>query len=211
MDSHQPTSQSGFDTVPAPPGMLATKIPSVVTMFVVVFLFLMPFVEIRCNGMKLQNVSGVQLATGFKTEQSGYGDLSTDALTRTTTNSGRQQPNRYALAAFALALAGLGLAFVKKRMAAAGGMAVAVLGLAAMAGLMMDIKNQIKHGVFGDLGSKTTGDSGEKLPALEDGIKKIADNMPAITVEFAPFFFVVMAGFAAAAFFFFKRMKAMNQ
>jgi hypothetical protein len=211
MDSHQSTPSPAYETAPAPPGMFGTKIPSVVTMAVVVFLFILPFVEIRCNGMKLQNVSGVQLATGFKTEKSGYGDFSTDALTKTTTNTSRQQPNMYALAALVLAAAGLGLAFVNKRMAAAGGMSVAVLGLAAMVGLMLDIKKQMQHGVFGELGNKTSGDAGEKIPGLENGIKNITDNMPAITVEFAPFFFVVMAGFAAAAFFYYKRMKSMTQ
>src|SRR6185436_10271425 len=72
MDTNQPASSTTSTTVTtstpvsATPGMFGTKIPSSVAFVVAVLLFFMPFIDIKCNNMSLQQVSGFQLATGFK-------------------------------------------------------------------------------------------------------------------------------------------------
>lgn len=210
MDSPQSSTPPVYTPPAAAPGMFGTKIPSTVTFTVVVLLFLMPFIEIRCNGMKLQNVSGLQLATGFKTEKGGAGDFTDNTISKATTNTDKQHPNMYAMAALLLGVLGLVLCLVNNRMASAGAMASAVLGLAALIGLMLDIKKQMRTGMFGNLAEKTKDVTGGNSPDLDTGINKIGQGLSdmKITVEFAPFFYVAIVAFAAAAFFCYKRMQA---
>ena len=60
------------DASPAPqPGIFGTKIPSSVAFGIGVLLFFMPFVDIKCNSMTLQKVTGAQLATGFEIKGPG--------------------------------------------------------------------------------------------------------------------------------------------
>ena len=40
------------------PGILGTKIPAAVTFGIAVLLFFMPFINIKCNSLTLQKVSG---------------------------------------------------------------------------------------------------------------------------------------------------------
>lgn len=210
MDSPQPSTPPLYAPASAAPGMFGTKVPSTVTFAVVVLLFLMPFIEIRCNGMKLQSVSGLQLATGFKTEKSGAGDFTDRSLTKATTNSDKQHPNLYAMAGLILGVLGLGLCLVNNRMATAAAMASAVLGVAALVGLLLDIKKQMRTGVFGDLTEKTKDVSSGNVPEVDSGINKIGQGLSdmKITVDFAPFFYVAIVAFAAAAFFCYKRMQS---
>jgi hypothetical protein len=208
MDSHQPSSGPSYAPPSAAPGMFGTKIPSAVSFTVVVLLFLMPFLEIRCNGMKIKSVSGVQLATGFNTSTAETGRFTDDAITKTATNTDLQHPNYYALAALILGVLGLGLSFINNRTATAAAIATAVLGLAAMVGLLLDILKQKRNGLFGDLAEKTKDVTTGNTPDADTGFNNIGKGLSGmgITVDIAPFFYVVMVAFAAAAFFCYKRM-----
>ena len=100
---------------PAPqPGIFGTKIPSSVAFGVGVLLFFMPFLDIKCNSMVLQKVSGVQLATGFKIKSPGSDNSligsfenMADNDTKVTKKTENKDPNILALAALALGIAGL--------------------------------------------------------------------------------------------------------
>lgn len=211
MDNPQPATPSSYQPVASAPGILGTKAPSVISFTAIVLLFLMPFLEIRCNGMKIQSVSGLQLATGFKTENSG-GGFGGDTLTKTTTNTDKQHPNTYALAALALGVVGLILCLMNKKATAGGAMAAAVLGVAAMVGLYLDIKKQMNNGIFNELSRKTK-DTGGEDTGVKDGFEKIGEGLSnlSIKVDFAPVFYIVVVLFAVAAFFSFSRMRQMRE
>src|SRR5258705_791711 len=101
MDSNQTTANPAPAYVPASKGMFGTGIPSTVAFAIGVLLFFMPFIDIKCNSMSLQTVSGFQLATGFKMKNSSnnslFNDLKTDkvdeTITKTTTNTDKKKPN----------------------------------------------------------------------------------------------------------------------
>ena len=60
-------AQPGVFNSPANvPGIFATKIPSSVVLGIAILLFFLPFVDVKCNTMSLQTVSGFELATGFE-------------------------------------------------------------------------------------------------------------------------------------------------
>lgn len=211
MDHPQSSTSSSYLPASAAPGIFGTKIPSGISFAVVVLLFLMPFLEIRCNGMKIQSVSGIQLATGFKTQNNGTG-FAGDTLTKTTTNTDRQHPNTYAMVALALGIIGLILCLINKKMAAGGAMAAGILGLAAMVGLWLDVKKQMQNGIFGNLANKSK-EAGGDDGVVKEGIDKIGEGLNNLNLEvvFAPFFYVTIVAFATAAFFCFKRMTSLKE
>src|SRR5215203_3677203 len=108
MDTSQPTIPSSSPIPPVytapPPARPTGKVPSTVAFAVGILLFLMPFVDIKCNNMSLQQVSGLQLATGFKmkngsSDNAFLDDLKTDkvdtGITKATTGSTSKDPNLY--------------------------------------------------------------------------------------------------------------------
>lgn len=207
MDTNQPITNV---PPPAAPGMFGTKIPSTVAYVVAVLLFFMPFIDIKCNNMSLQTVTGFQLATGFKMKNNSSGnsyfnDVKTDkvdkAITKGATNTDDKDPNMYALIALGLGILGLVLSFAKAKVAIGGAMITGIASAGAMIGLLLDIKKKVKM----DL--PDTGSGGD----ISDGISKIgktvSDKMN-ISVDFTPWFYVALIAFMAAAFFCYKRMSS---
>ena len=97
--STPPATDSGIS-------LLKTKTPSVISFGVGLLLFFVPFLDIKCNGMILQKVSGVQLATGFKIEGPGTSNSLVGNLERLDNNNRnvnlakeRRSPNIPALVA----------------------------------------------------------------------------------------------------------------
>jgi len=207
MDS-QPSTIPQF-IPPAKPSMFGSRVPSSISYLVVLLLFFLPFLEIRCNGMKLQTVSGFQLATGFKTDNRNSMGAD-DMLTKSATKSDSHKPNMYAMAGLALAVLGLILSVVNTRSTAAGGIATGVLGAAALAGLLIDIKKQTRSGLFGDLAEKSKDITNGKSPGVDESVNKVGETLSglSITVDFAPWFYIALIGFVLAAFFCYKRMTA---
>lgn len=164
--------------------------------------------------MSLQTVSGVQLATGFKTKNSSsdnsfLNDVKTDkvdeTITKATTKTDKKDPNLYAMIALGLGLLGLGLSFVKAKAAAGGAIATGLASAAALIGLMIDIKQKVKID-YPDTGGSAEND-------FEKGINKIGKTVSEtmnITVDFTPWFYIALIAFLAAAFFSYKRMQAVT-
>jgi len=221
MDTNQPTSAQQVYVPASNPDMFGTKIPSTVAFAIAVLLFFMPFVDIKCNGMKIQSVSGFQLATGV-TIKSGQSDMPylddvkpggvDDAITKTTTKSDKRNPNMYAMIGLALGVIGLGLCFVKNKMTAGGGMVAGVLGAGALIGLMLDVKKAAKTNLLGGLGDKTKDVTNGEVPDLDSGFNKIGKDLSdmSISVDFAPWFYIAVIAFLAGAFFCYKRMSTMK-
>ena len=221
MDINQPSSTPVYAPVPAAPDVFGTRIPSAVTFAIAVLLFFLPFVDIKCNGMKLQDVSGIELATGFKMKNGSsdmpyLNDVKPDgvdkAITKSATKTDNKNPNLYAMIALGIGVLGLGLCFVKNKMAAGGGVAAGVLAAGALIGLMIDIKREVKTGLFGDLANKTKDATNGELPSLEKGLNNIGNQFSdlKIAVDFTPWFYVAVIAFLTAAFFCYKRMSSMK-
>lgn len=213
MDTTQP-SGAGYTPPPASSGMFGTKIPSSVAFVVAVLLFFMPFIDIKCNNMSLQTVSGIQLATGFKmknnsSDNSFLNDIKTDkvdeTITKTTTKSDNKDPNLYAMIALGLGVLGLLLSFTNAKAAIGGAMVTGIGSAGSLIGLMLDIKRKIKLDMPSSGNDKSDGVS----KGIEDFGKDLSEKMN-ISVDFTPWFYVAVLAFLAAAFFCYKRMSSMK-
>ena len=202
MDTNQPAMPENITPASSSPVMLATKTPSATLFIIAVLLFLMPFVDIKCGGMKLQDVKGFELATGFNLKSGGsdmplFDEANTPGVDRTITKTDRQQPNMFALVALVLAVAGAGLCFVNNKMAIAGTMAAGVLSVASLAVLYFDIKHEVKTSLAGkpdDIGGE-----------ISEGLKDLD-----ISVDFTPWFYITIVALLAATFFCYKRLQTLT-
>lgn len=188
METNQPDSPV-IPVAPAPqtPGLLATKIPATTSFVIALFVFLMPFLDIRCNEMSLKKINGVELATGYKIDSPGRSNSLFDGLDKNNDNQisekGKSESNLYALAALLIGLAGLGLSLLNAKTAMSAAMASGALAAAALIGLMIDIKRQV---------------SSQQAEQSKDVV---------ISVDFTVWFYLALLGFVAAAWFSYKRLK----
>lgn len=200
MDEIQPTPTT---TVTAPvsqtPDVFKTKFPSAIAFAIGILLFLLPFIDIKCNNMSIQKVSGVQLATGFNikagSDDSFLGKM--DKIDTGAKKAENKDPNIYALIALLLGVVGLILSFVKAKAAINGSLLTGALAAAALIVLMIDVKSKVKS----EMKIPDTGGGTDDL-----GIGKMTENI-GITVDFAPAFYIAIIAFLAAAFFCYKRMQ----
>jgi hypothetical protein len=222
MDSNQTTTSTIVPPSPMPPalpppsgGMFVSKVPSNVAFGIGILLFLMPFIDIKCNNMSLQQVSGLQLATGFNMKNNSstnsyLDDIKTekvdDEITKATTGTTKKDPNLYAMLALGLGVLGLILSFTNVKAGMGGAIATGVASAGALIGLMLDVKKKVK------LDIPKTGEStaDDVIGKVGDEVSKVTDNMN-ITVVFTPWFYIAIIAFLAAAFFCYRRMTALKK
>jgi hypothetical protein len=170
------------------PGAFGTKIPSTVTFAVGILIFFLPFLEITCNSMTIQSVSGVQLATGFKIKSdpgnSFMGDGFNNTETTTARKTDRETPNIYAALALLFGILGFILSMRNLKTGGTGGLIMGLLTAVALIGLLIDVGNRIKF----------------KMPSKDEQLN--------ISIGMTPWFYVSIIVFLAAAFFSYKRLKA---
>jgi hypothetical protein len=193
---NEPQSITPSIPIPPPqPGIFGTKIPSSVAFAIGILLFFMPFVELRCNGMAIQKISGFELATGFKVksqDDSFLGNM--DRLTNenidnnNTAKKERKDPNTYAIAALVMGVLGLALSFAAKGIASIGGTITGVLSAACLILLLIDLKKKLKTELTDTVSMGNTGEV-------------------RISLDFTPVFYISVIVFLAAAFFSYKRLK----
>lgn len=181
------TTTTSLPPVPPPPGILSTKIPATTSFLIALLVFLMPFLDIRCNEMSLKKINGVELATGYKIDSPGRSNSLFDGFDRKDNNQlsdkGKSESNMYALASLLIGLAGLGLSLLNAKTAISAAMATGALAAASLIGLMIDIKRQVS--------SQQAGQSKDVI----------------ISVDFTVWFYLALLGFLAAAWFSYKRLK----
>jgi hypothetical protein len=212
MDTNQPTNlNTTVVTTAASPGMFGTKIPSSIAFIVALLIFFMPFVDIKCNNMSLQQVSGIQLATGFKmknnsSDNSYLNDIKSETvdkgITKATTKTDKKEPNMYALIALGLGILGLALSFTKTKVAIGGAMVTGIASAGALIGMMLDLKKKAKFNMPELNNNLGDNDIGNKM-------SNMADKMN-ISLDFTPWFYFAVLAFLAAAFFAYKRMSTMK-
>ena len=199
------TSSNIPASAPAPqPGIFGTKIPSSVAFGIGILLFFMPFLDIRCNTMILQKVSGLQLATGFEIKSPGSDNTVIGGLEnmndddKKVTKEERKEPNLLALAALILGVTGLVLSLLNAKTGGTGGIITGILAAVALIATMIDIKSQVKA-EMPNLRNRPRGDDASGFDKLGDSIY--------IAVDFTPWFYIAVIAFLAAAFFCYKRMQ----
>lgn len=220
MDTNQTTATPSYTPKPSAPNVMASKAPSSVAFAVGVLLFFLPFVDIKCNNISLQQVSGFQLATGFQmknnsSNNSFLNDVKSEGadqeITKATTKSDKKDPNLYAMIALGLGVLGLALSFTKARVALGGAMITGIASAGAMIGLMLDIKKKVKLDIPSTGGGSSGSGNGGAVDSLSKGFenfgKDLSDKIN-ISVDFTPWFYVAVIAFLAAAFFCYKRMKS---
>jgi hypothetical protein len=216
MDTNQPAAAPA--PLPAAPGIFGSKIPSSVAFVVAILLFFMPFVDIKCNNMSLQQVSGFQLATGFKMKNSSsdnsyLNDIKSDKvdneITKATTKTDKKEPNLYAMIALGLGVLGLGLSFTNAKASLGAAMVTGVASAGALIGMMLDLKKKAKL-EMPDVSDKTPdNDVGNTIDKIGDKMSDLTDKMN-ISIDFTPWFYIAVIAFLAAAFFCYKRMSAVK-
>ncbi|HEV7779905.1 MAG TPA: hypothetical protein VGO58_01495 [Chitinophagaceae bacterium] len=218
METNQPASVTTTVSAVPPRGMFGSKVPSSVAYIVGVLLFLMPFVDIKCNNMSLQQVSGLELATGFKMKKSSsdnpfLNDVKTDGIdegiTKATTRTDKKDPNLYAMIALGLGVLGLLLSFTNAKAAIGGAMVTGIASAGALIGMMLDIKKKAKTDFnMPDLDGKTgDNDIGGTIDKIGDKMNQVTDKID-ISIDFTAWFYLAVVAFLAAAFFCYRRMSA---
>lgn len=187
------------------PGIFGTKIPSSVAFGIGVLLFFMPFLDIKCNTMILQKVSGVQLATGFEIKSPGSDNTLVgnfekmdDGDTKVSTKGEKKEPNMLALAALVLGIVGLVLSLLNAKAGGTGGVVTGALAAVALIATMIDVKSKLKAEMPG-LQNRARGES-------VSGFDKLGDSIY-IAIDFTPWFYIAVISFLVAAFFCYKRMQ----
>ncbi len=200
MTEQQPASSPVTTPATPQPGIFGTKIPSSVAFGIGVLLFFMPFIDIKCNTMTLQTVSGVQLATGFEIKEGsdnslfgGLEKLDNDVKVNTKE---KKDPNLFALAALGLGIISFVLALVNSKGSMTIGVITGALSVAALIGTLIDIKKQLKLDLP-EINNRAK-DSG--------GLDRFGDGM-FIAVDFTPWFYIAVIAFALGAWFCYKRIQ----
>jgi len=195
MDEQQPAS-APVPASTALPGIFGTKIPSSVAFGIGILLFFMPFIDIKCNTMILQKVSGVQLATGFEIKGPGSDNSLVGGLEsmnhgdNSTIKTGeKNEANIYALVSLIMGAVGLILSLLTGKSATIAGFITGVVAAVALVVTLIDVKNKVKLDLPDKIG------------------KKMAEGV-IISVDFTPWFYIAVIAFSAGAWFCYKRMES---
>ena len=167
-----------------------SKYTSTVAFAVGVLLFLLPFVEVRCNGATVAQNTGIGLATGsdyelgeqMKSMQETYGNKKSED-SGVSNESGKLY--EFALAALLLGAVGLVLTLVNKRNETIN-MILGGLAAIALVALMLQVQSDIRS---------------KQGPDPDDQFSKSMK----MTAHFTFAYYLAIVSFLAAAFFSYKR------
>ena len=185
------------------PGIFNTKIPSAVTFGVGILLFFLPFVDIKCNSMTLQKVTGVELATGFEIKGPGSDDSLVGDFEKidnkkieADVREGKNDPNVFALVALALGVIAFVLCLFDSKRVLTIAVIAGALGMAALIGAMIDIKRKVQVEIPEIMGGPS-------------GSARVGNDMY-ISIDFTAWFYIATLAFIAATWFCFRRMQAIK-
>jgi hypothetical protein len=196
------------DALPTPqPAIFSTKIPASVAFGIGVLLFFMPFVDIKCNSMTLQKVTGVQLATGFEVKGPGsdnslVGDFDKMDDDKMEVNTGveKNDPNTFALVALGLGVMAFVLTLVDSKGSISGAVITGALASAALIGAMIDIKRKVRLDIP-EITNKAR-DSG--------GLGRFSDKDVFISIDFTAWFYIAILAFIAATWLCYRRLQTIK-
>ena len=140
-------------TVPVSPsttstGLLGTKIPSSIAFLLGILLFLLPFAEIRCNGAAVANNTGVGIATGTAWKEvvtkSIFGSGFQNNPLTNESKVQKQDPNVFAIAALALGVIGVLIAFLTPKGGGRFNLFVGALAAVSLIAMLIDLRSKLK-------------------------------------------------------------------
>jgi len=140
-------------TVPVSPsttstGLLGTKIPSSIAFLLGILLFLLPFAEIRCNGAAVANNTGVGIATGTAWKEvvtkSIFGNGFQNNPSTNESKVQKQDPNVFAIAALALGVIGVLIAFLTPKGGGRFNLFVGALAAVSLIAMLIDLRSKLK-------------------------------------------------------------------
>jgi len=140
-------------TVPVSPsttstGLLGTKIPSSIAFLLGILLFLLPFAEIRCNGAAVANNTGLGIATGTEWKEvvtkSIFGSGFQNNPSTNESKVQKQDPNVFAIAALALGVIGVLIAFLTPKGGGRFNLFVGALAAVSLIAMLIDLRSKLK-------------------------------------------------------------------
>jgi hypothetical protein len=142
---------------PAPPatssrGLLGTKIPATTAFVLAVLLFLLPFAEVKCNGSPIANNTGLGIAIGSEWKEVVSKNIFGNEFNQNSGNTGqsndhkKQDPNKFAIAALALGIIGLLIAFLVPKGGGVVNVLIGVLVAVSLIVMLIDLKSKTKPG-----------------------------------------------------------------
>lgn len=140
-------------TTPVPsttssPGVFGTKIPSSIAFLLAILLFLLPFAEIRCNGTAVANNTGLGIATGAEWKEvvtkSIFGNGFQNNSSSNESKAQKQDPNIFAIAALALGVIGVLIAFLTPKGGGKFNLFVGALAAVSLIAMLIDLRSKAK-------------------------------------------------------------------
>jgi hypothetical protein len=117
---------------------------------IIIFCFLLPFVNITCSGQTVMSLTGFQLITGAEVDQSGMFNqqnmFNQQGMQNETTESQSVDSQPLALFALLAAILGFALSFIKKKPIALLCMIVSVLGCIFLILLKVNLDSDASSG-----------------------------------------------------------------
>jgi hypothetical protein len=194
------TTQQEAVVVPPPTtasstGLFGTKIPATAAFLIAILLFLLPFAEVRCNGSAMASNTGLGIAMGSEWKEVVTKNIFGESLSSNNNKkefNQKRDPNIFAIAALALAVLGLLIAFLNFSGGGKVNLFIGLLAAASLIAMLIDLKSKAKS---------------------DDSIKSSDANFNMgmkITVGGTGWFYFALILFFAAAFFSWQRSKVKN-
>jgi len=129
-------------------GLFGTKIPSSIAFLLAILLFLLPFAEIRCNGAAVANNTGLGIATGAEWKEvvtkNIFGNGFQNNPSTNESKVQKQDPNIFAIAALALGVIGVFIAFLTPKGGGRFNLFAGALAAVSLIAMLIDLRSKAK-------------------------------------------------------------------
>ena len=143
-----PVTTTPAETTASSRGIFGTKIPASTAFLVGVLLFFLPFAEVRCNGTALAKNTGLGIATGAEWKEvvtkNIFGSSIQNNSSTTDSKVQKQDPNVFAIAALALGVIGVLIAFLTPKGGGTFNLFVGALAAVSLIAMLIDLRSKAK-------------------------------------------------------------------